>query len=103
MSKISQSSEDALIHKITQNLTTQPEIITGVGDDCAVIAKTLDEHTLLKTDTIVESVHFLSAENPQRIGWKAAARVISDFAAMGGKPEALLVTIILPPEPNLSG
>ena len=101
MSKISQSSEDALIHKITQNLTTQPEIITGVGDDCAVIAKTLDEHTLLKTDTIVESIHFLSAENPQRIGWKAAARVISDFAAMGGKPEALLVTIILPPETEL--
>lgn len=102
MSQISTSSEDALIHKITQNLTTQPEIITGVGDDCAVIAKTSDEHTLLKTDTIVEAVHFLSEENPQRVGWKAAARVVSDFAAMGGLPEALLITIILPPETELT-
>jgi len=101
MSKISQSSEDALIRKITQNLSTQPEIITGVGDDCAVIAKHSTEHTLLKTDTIVESVHFLPEEDPQRVGWKAAARVVSDFAAMGGKPEALLVTIILPPETEL--
>ena len=101
MSKISQSSEDALIRRLTQNLSTQPEIITGVGDDCAVIAKHETEHTLLKTDTIVESVHFLPEEDPERVGWKAAARVVSDFAAMGGKPEALLVTIILPPETEL--
>ena len=101
MSKISQSSEDALIRRLTQDLSTQPEVITGVGDDCAVIAKNELEHTLLKTDTIVESVHFLPEEDPQRVGWKAAARVVSDFAAMGGKPEALLVTIILPPETEL--
>lgn len=102
MSKISHSSEDALIRTLTKNLTIKPEIITGVGDDCAVIAKTPEEHTLLKTDTIVESVHFLPEEDPQRVGWKAAARVISDFAAMGGQPEALLVTIILPPETELA-
>lgn len=101
MSTISQSSEDHLIRTLTQNLTTGPDIITGVGDDCAVIAKTPQEHTLLKTDTIVESIHFLPEEDPERVGWKAVARVISDFAAMGGTPEALLVTIILPPDTEL--
>jgi thiamine-monophosphate kinase len=98
MKQVSHTSEDDLIQKLTQDLVNNPEILTGVGDDCAVIAKDAAHHTLLKTDTIVESIHFTPQEDPQRVGWKAAARVISDFAAMGGQPEALLVTIILPPD-----
>jgi thiamine-monophosphate kinase len=97
MNQISHTSEDDLILRLTQDIVTLPEVITGIGDDCAVIKKDEKHHTLLKTDTIVEHIHFTAEENPQRIGWKAAARVISDFAAMGGEPEALLVTIILPP------
>ncbi len=98
MTQISHSSEDELIRKLTRDLVTQQEIIIGVGDDCAVIQKHEHQHTLLKTDTIVEHIHFTSHAEPERVGWKAAARVISDFAAMGGEPEALMVTIILPPD-----
>lgn len=98
MNKISHTSEDDLIQKLTQNLITMPEVLTGVGDDCAVIEKDTKHHTLLKTDTIVEFIHFTPQEDPERVGWKAAARVVSDFAAMGGQPEALMVTIILPPD-----
>lgn len=98
MNQISHTSEDELILRLTQDIVTLPEIIIGIGDDCAVIKKDEKYHTLLKTDTIVEHIHFTSEENPQRVGWKAAARVISDFAAMGGEPEALLITIILPPD-----
>lgn len=98
MNQVSHTSEDDLIQKLTHDLVTMPEILTGVGDDCAVIEKDTKAHTLLKTDTIVEFIHFTPQEDPERVGWKAAARVVSDFAAMGGQPEALMVTIILPPD-----
>jgi len=98
MSTVSHIKEDALIHQLTHDITTFPEVLVGIGDDCAVVEKTDTEHTLLKTDTVVESVHFTPEEDPERVGWKAGARVISDFASMGGKPEALMITIILPPD-----
>jgi thiamine-monophosphate kinase len=53
---------------------------------------------LLKTDALVGGVHFLLDNNPEPVGWKAVARVISDFAAMGGKPERFLITVALPAE-----
>ncbi len=101
MKQISHTSENELIASLTKDLVTMPEVLVGVGDDCAVIEKDETFHTLLKTDTVVEGVHFESKEDPERVGWKAAARVISDFASMGGEPEALLITIILPPETEL--
>jgi thiamine-monophosphate kinase len=51
---------------------------------------------LLKADAIVAGVHFLPDTAPRRVGWKAAARVVSDFAAMGGRPGRFLVTLALP-------
>ena len=36
------------------------------------------------------------------MGWKAVARVLSDFAAMGGEPGELLVTLALAPEVPLA-
>lgn len=98
MPTVSHIKEDELIQLLTDNITTFPEVLVGIGDDCAVIEKTEYEHTLLKTDTVVENIHFTPEEDPERVGWKAAARVVSDFASMGGKPEALMVTIILPPD-----
>jgi len=98
MSTVSHIKEDALIQLLTDDIITFPEVLVGIGDDCAVIEKSENEHTLLKTDTVVENIHFTPTEDPERVGWKAAARVVSDFASMGGKPEALMVTIILPPD-----
>jgi thiamine-monophosphate kinase len=45
---------------------------------------------------MVEGQHFLRDEDMRRVGWKAVARVQSDFAAMGGRAESLVVTIFLP-------
>ncbi len=70
----------------------------GPGDDCAVIDNGGDHLLLLKTDALALGVHFLPDADPRAVGWKAAARVISDFAAMGGRAEHFLVTLALPPE-----
>ena len=42
---------------------------------------------LLKTDCVVEGVHFLPNEKPTAVGWKAMMRALSDFAAMAGRPQ----------------
>ncbi len=90
--------EDALIDRLVGLVPRDPTPAAGPGDDCAVIDQGVPTLLLLKTDALVEHVHFLSSAPARAVGWKAAARVVSDFAAMGGRPEHFLVTLALPPE-----
>jgi len=93
---LSDIGEDELIRRATA-LCPQPRGRGhGPGNDCAVVATGAEELLLLKTDALVEHVHYASGENAHRIGWKAIARVASDFAAMGGRPAEYLVTLALP-------
>jgi thiamine-monophosphate kinase len=95
--------EDALIRRITAGLVQTAEVIVGPGDDCAVIrGSSRGRHLLLKTDAIVEGVHFLPAARPELVGRKAVARVVSDIAAMGGVPRAAVITLALPPTCKVS-
>ncbi len=96
--------EDALIQRLV-SLVPRSEIpAAGPGDDCAVIDHEGQSSTLLllKTDALVEHIHFLPETPGRSVGWKAAARVISDFAAMGGQPGHFLITLALPPETAVS-
>lgn len=85
--------EDALIARLSETVGIPPTGV-GIGDDCAVISSS-DGVDLLKTDSIIAGRHFLPETDAKRVGWKAAARVVSDFAAMGGAPRELLVSIAL--------
>ena len=58
--------------------------------------------TLLKTDCIIEGVHYLPETPPSKVGWKAMARAVSDIAAMGGVPEQALVTLVMQPDRDVS-
>ncbi|WP_052573512.1 thiamine-phosphate kinase [Haloferula sp. BvORR071] len=97
MKSLSELGEDALIARLLQGFSGGPALRVGPGDDCAVVDEDPSNSTgrlrLLKTDAIVENIHFLPETPPQQVGWKAIARVLSDFAAMGGRPEHLLVTV----------
>lgn len=92
--------EDNLIAELTRSLRLDSRVKIGPGDDCAVV-KFGKRWQLLKTDCIVESIHF-SKESPAIwVGWKALCRAISDVAAMGGKPMDALVTIAVAPQVRL--
>ncbi|RYD22588.1 MAG: thiamine-phosphate kinase [Verrucomicrobiaceae bacterium] len=90
--------EDALIERLTGLVPQAADPMAAPGDDCAVIDQGHPTLLLLKTDALVEQVHFLRSAPARDVGWKALARVVSDFAAMGGKPEHFLVTLALPGE-----
>jgi thiamine-monophosphate kinase len=100
MTTLQDIGEDALIQRIIGLVPRNDAPSAGPGDDCAVI-----DHDplspallLLKTDALVSAIHFLPDAPSRAVGWKAAARVVSDFAAMGGSPEHFLITLALPPE-----
>ena len=98
MSNLRDIGEDALIEKLIALVPCPKAIHEGPGDDCAVVDTCPDSTRLqlLKTDAIVEGVHYLASTPARAVGWKAIARVISDFAAMGGKADRFLVTIAFP-------
>ena len=103
MKTLAALGEDAVVAEITRSLPTGPEVRVGVGDDCAVVgAPRAAIWQLLKTDAVVEGIHFLPEEKPARVGWKALCRAISDMAAMGGLPEQALVTLAARPEVPLA-
>jgi thiamine-monophosphate kinase len=89
--------EDRLLAQILPHLPHGRKVIAGAGDDCAVVdLGGKGELTLLKTDCVVEGVHFSAKADAESIGWKAMARTLSDFAAMSGVPQFALVTLIAP-------
>ena len=69
-------------------------VVVGIGDDAAV----LDDGTVASTDILVEGVHFdLARISPRDVGHRAATANLSDLAAMGARPVALLAAFALPP------
>lgn len=98
MEQLSDIGEDELIRRIVEQLPSSGNnVIVGPGDDCAVVDVFREGYyQLLKTDAVVEGVHYLATACPREVGWKAIARVVSDFAAMGGGASQILVTIALP-------
>jgi thiamine-monophosphate kinase len=99
-------NEFDLIARLTKSLPTNESVVAGAGDDCAVLDFGLPEKLfLLKTDAIVEGIHFTRDTPPEKIGRKALARCLSDIAAMAGTPTAALVTVALPKnfEPEFVG
>jgi len=90
-------NEFELIARLSATLPTNAGVIAGAGDDCAVLdSGQAGRALLLKTDAVVEGIHFLSSAEPEKIGHKALGRCLSDIAAMGGRALAAVVTLALP-------
>ncbi|MGH3073493.1 MAG: thiamine-phosphate kinase [Gaiellales bacterium] len=87
--------EDVLVSAIARAVG-EPSggVVLGIGDDAAV----LDDGTVVSTDILVEGVHFELARTTARdVGHRAATANLSDLAAMGARPVALLAAFGLPP------
>jgi thiamine-monophosphate kinase len=90
-------NELELITRLTRSSPTNASVVTGAGDDCAVLdCGRPGRYLLFKTDAVVEGVHFNAQAGPEQIGHKALGRCLSDIAAMAGRPLAALITAALP-------
>ena len=68
----------------------------GLKDDVAVVKPAPGHELVVKTDGIVESVHFFKNDPPGMIAQKALRVNLSDLAAKGTAPLGYLLTLTLP-------
>lgn len=80
------------------------DVVSGVGDDCAVWTPPPGHDIVMTTDALIERVHFdFDWYAFEDIGWKSAAVNLSDLAAMGAEPVALLYSLALPKRTLVDG
>jgi thiamine-monophosphate kinase len=95
---ISDLTERALIARLRARVPASPDwVLTGIGDDAAVLAPARGMVEVVTTDALVEGVHFRREwSSATDIGHKALAVNLSDLAAMGATPRAALLSLTLP-------
>lgn len=95
--------EFEFIRQIRAVTPAHPGVLVGPGDDCAVLAVTSDR-LLVTTDVLTDGVDFILSEcGPRAVGRKAMAVNLSDIAAMGGRPTAAVVGVVIPLSPGGEG
>jgi thiamine-monophosphate kinase len=101
--KMRDIGEDRLIEQLLPRRSLKKAVAIGPGDDCALV-KVHDHGKLLvlKTDCVVEEVHFFRGTNALHVGWKAMMRPLSDFAAASAVPQFALITLIVPKETEVT-
>lgn len=93
---IGEVSEREALRRIFPRLPGSSATVVGPGDDAAVLAAP-DGRYVVTTDMMVHGPDFrLAWSSPEDLGWKAAATNLSDVAAMGAVPTALVVAIAAP-------
>jgi thiamine-monophosphate kinase len=90
-------SEFALIERYFKHCgATRADVITGVGDDAALLRSPAAEELVAAMDTLVAGVHFLPGAAACSIGHRALAVNLSDLAAIGARPAWALLALTLP-------
>lgn len=93
--------ERRVVEMIASMLPPAPPGEVWIGDDAAVV-RAPGGLLLLATDMVVAGIHAdLDLVGVDDLGWKAVASTVSDVAAMGGRPEHLLVAVAGPEDSDL--
>jgi len=76
---------------------TRRELRLGIGDDAALLRPRRGWELAITTDLMIEDVHFVRGrDRAASCGRRLATRALSDLAAMGAEPLALLVSSAYP-------
>lgn len=87
-------SEKKLIQRIRRMAGSGASLVTGIGDDAAVLRLPPEHDVLVTTDFSIEKVHFRREwHHPGVVGWRCLTRGLSDIAAMGGEPQAAFLSL----------
>lgn len=92
--KLRELGEFGLIAHCASRLTQREGVLTGIGDDAAVLSSL--QTPVVTCDALVEEVHFRRDwSTPFQLGRKAMSVNVSDLAAKGAQPVAAFVTLAL--------
>jgi len=78
------------------------DLAADIGDDAAVLASATasvqaGRQIVVSTDACIDGAHFREGWlTPHEVGARAVAAALSDLAAMGARPDALLLSFVVP-------
>lgn len=95
--------EREILRWLADEFPAAPPVELGIGDDAAIVRFSPDaDRAVFTTDAVVDGVHFdLRLHAWEQVGRKAIAVNLSDLAAMGARPVAVLISLVLPRETTL--
>ncbi len=94
--RVADVGEESLLSRVFPLLPRGTATLLGPGDDAAVLAAP-DGRVVVSTDVLVEGRHFRRGWGTGAdLGWRAAAQNLADIAAMGARPTAIVVGLVLP-------
>lgn len=93
----SRAIEERRFHAwLARELPAGQDGLLPLGDDAAALRVPRGKVAVLSIDSLVEGTHFLPRAPPEKVGAAAAAVSLSDLAAKGAEPAALLIALVLP-------
>lgn len=94
--KLADLSETQLVSHFREVLPPGNRTMIGIGDDCAQVG-TPEGSFIVTTDVMVEDQHFrMSWSSGYEVGARVAAQNLADIDAMGGRPSALVASVVAP-------
>lgn len=93
---IMSANEFDIIRRFFTTQSLPPNVVLGIGDDCALLTVPEGKQLAVTVDTLVEGVHFPCDTSPEDIAWKSVAVNLSDLAAMGATPAWLTLALTIP-------
>ena len=82
-------------HINTQSID-RTDVLTGIGDDCAVLSVPEGCSLAVSMDTLVAGVHFPDNASAYSIGYKSLAVNLSDLASAGAEPSWITLSLTMP-------
>ncbi|QLJ52363.1 MAG: Thiamine-monophosphate kinase [Candidatus Fermentimicrarchaeum limneticum] len=88
--------ERRLIELLVRGLYRNSRVVAGAGEDDAALLSFGDRQLVAASDIMFASTHFPTGMKPEHIGRKVAVANLSDLAAMGAFPVAMLFSFGIP-------
>jgi thiamine-monophosphate kinase len=87
---------DIIRRHFVRSKSARPDVVTGIGDDAALLQVPQRHELVVCIDTLVAGRHFPEDTRPAAIGHKALAVNLSDLAAMGADPAWATLALTMP-------
>ena len=87
---------ELISHYFLSHARQRDDVVTGIGDDAAILTPPAGKQLVTTVDTLIAGVHFPEQTAAYDIAYKALAVNLSDLAAMAAEPAWMTLAITLP-------